>query len=67
MSNWIIISAKFTSTCYICEDWINKGDTAYWKKITGIKHYPECPNFEIPDEDKTELIIQEQDEEFYLK
>ena len=68
MSNWIIITAKFSSICYICGEWIDKGDTAYWKKLEGVKHYSECKNFGIPDEDKTQLIIDDQqDEDFYLK
>lgn len=64
MAEWVIITAKFSATCYMCGDWIDKGDTAYWKKLIGIKHYPECPTGIT--EDDSRLIIQESDEDFYL-
>ncbi|MBA4717758.1 MAG: hypothetical protein HRO68_01050 [Nitrosopumilus sp.] len=66
MNNWIIITAKFNSSCYECGETIQKDETVYWKKHYGVKHYPECIiGFR---EDKTELIIHDkQDEDFYLR
>lgn len=65
MNNWIVITAKFSSKCMECDEWIMKDDTCYYKKKSGVKHYPEC--IVGLQEDKTELIIHEQDEDFYLK
>ncbi len=66
MNNWITITAKFSSKCIQCDEWIMKGDTCYYDKKNSVTHYPECET--QLKEDKTELIIfDEQDEDFYLK
>lgn len=42
-----------------------KDDTCHYKKDYGVKCYPEC--ITGITEDKTELIIFDEDEDFYLK
>ena len=63
--NWIIITAKFSSKCIECNEWIMKNNTCHYKKDYGVKCYPEYVTGIT--EDKTELIIFDQDEDFYLK
>lgn len=66
MNNWIVITAKFSSKCIECNEWIMKDDTCYYQKGIGVRHHPQCIiGF---TEDRTQLIIHdEQDEDFYLK
>ncbi len=65
MPDWIIIETKFPNECVLCSEQIDDGSTAYWKKGTGLKHYPECiTGF---TEDKSELRIIDGDFEDYLK
>ena len=68
MPDWILIQTNYPNKCVECRTPIDIGDSVYWKKGTGLKCYPECQNFGMPEEDKTQLIIcDEQDEDFYLK
>lgn len=64
MTDWIPIKTKFASKCVECGEPIDKGSTAYWKKDTGLKHYPECTPGLI--EDKSELRIIDDNFEDYL-
>lgn len=49
MSEWVIITAKFSSICYICCEWIDSGSSISKNKKIGIKHYPQC-KIEAKDE-----------------
>ena len=64
MSGWILIETNFSNKCVECRTQIDVGDSAYWKKGTGLKHYPECVTV---TEDKSEIRIIEGDFEDYLK
>jgi hypothetical protein len=63
LADWILIQTKFSNNCTICGKSIDVGDTAYWKKRVGLKHYPECTL--VKDESK--LVILDDDFEDYLK
>ena len=67
MSDWITMNVKFSTKCIQCNEWIMRGRTAQWKEGTGLRCYPECENVGIPKEDETQLIIDDQEEDFYLK
>jgi len=48
-----------------CNEQIDIGDSAYWKKGIGLKCYPECTTGFT--EDKSELVIIDDNFEDYLK
>ena len=65
MPDWILIQTNYPNKCVECEEQIDIGDSAYWKKGIGLKCYPECAaGF---TEDKSELVIIDGDFEDYLK
>jgi len=61
MAYWIKIETKFPNKCTLCYEQIDIGETVYWKKGEGLKHYPECTvGFRESD---SRLIIFEEDDD----
>ncbi len=61
MTDWIMIEAKFPNKCILCNEQIDIGDTAYWKKGEGLKHYPEC-TIGFRESDSRLIIFDEDDD-----
>jgi len=62
MPDWILIQTNFPNKCVECGESIDTGDSAYWKKGTGLKHYPQCPR--RLTEDDSRLVIIDPDDPF---
>ena len=62
----IEITVKYSGKCVECNEWIQKGEKAFWLEGEGIKHLAnECIiGFR---EDDSRLVVIESDEEFWLK
>jgi len=65
MSDWILIQTNYPNICVECGEQIDVDISAYWKKGTGLKCYPECMTKFTKD--KSELVIIDDDFEDYLK
>jgi hypothetical protein len=61
MTEWTKIETKFPNKCILCNEQIDIGDTVYWRKGVGLKHYPEC-TIGFRENDSRLIIIDEDDE-----
>ena len=55
-----MIEAKFPNKCILCNEQIDIGDAAFWKKGEGLKHYPEC-TIGFRESDSRMIIFDEDD------
>lgn len=60
--SWKLITVKFSNDCINCGYPIDGGETAYWRKGSGLKHVV-CPEPEPVNDEAQFVVIDNDDKE----